>query len=378
MWISRRQWEAQQQENATLRSEIQRLSSDLQQCNERKALTDTQLLKAMRQTAHMTSLLGIFVESGHSLTALQTAIQASAAELDEENKKLIETTSLFSQGAELLRNMINLLSNAEDKAVESQGAIVKLNASSANIGQYVNVINEVASRTNLLALNAAIEAARAGDAGRGFAVVAEEVRNLATKSGESASSITQLVKVIENDSVEVRSTMGTLVENVNQVAAAVGTVDQVIADITGIASTMQRIISHAAVGAFLRSVKLDHVVWKQKVYSTLLSRQSCGDGLGDHTRCRLGKWYYEGQGKQKFSGLKSFTSLEKPHTDVHYFGNAALRAVNEDKHSEALEFLRKMEAASREVADRIDDINHEALQQTIQESQQAQTGTELF
>ena len=76
------------------------------------------------------------------------------------------------------------MTNAADMTTsafkEAQGAndlMSKLLEASSEIGQVINLINEVAAQTNLLALNATIEAARAGEAGKGFAVVASEVKH---------------------------------------------------------------------------------------------------------------------------------------------------------------------------------------------------------
>jgi len=103
------------------------------------------------------------------------------------------------KGAQAVRNAINGMDEIREQIQETSKRIKRLGESSQEIGEIVQLITGITEQTNVLALNAAIQAASAGDAGRGFAVVAEEVQRLAERSAEATKHITEIVKIIQQD-----------------------------------------------------------------------------------------------------------------------------------------------------------------------------------
>ncbi len=110
-----------------------------------------------------------------------------------------EASSVAVKGGEIVSLTINSMDGIAKSAKESSRIISTLGNRSQEIGNIVNVIDDIADQTNLLALNAAIEAARAGEQGRGFAVVADEVRKLAEKTMKATREIGDMIKAMQDE-----------------------------------------------------------------------------------------------------------------------------------------------------------------------------------
>jgi methyl-accepting chemotaxis protein len=126
-----------------------------------------------------------------------TMLQRSRQLSDETAEATARARELGELGAQAAGSTNDLMERVRVSGQEAQAGIEELAQKSGQIGGILDTITGIADQTNLLALNAAIEAARAGEHGRGFAVVAEEVRRLAEQSGDSATSIAQLIQEIQ-------------------------------------------------------------------------------------------------------------------------------------------------------------------------------------
>jgi methyl-accepting chemotaxis protein len=116
---------------------------------------------------------------------------------------------------------------ANKAVLEAQSTNAQVNGLSAGaqkIGAIVDLINDIASKTNLLALNATIEAARAGEAGKGFAVVAAEVKALAEQTSKATAEITGHIGAVQNSTDQAASAIlgiGRTIDEINHISSTI-------------------------------------------------------------------------------------------------------------------------------------------------------------
>ena len=189
--------------------------------------SSTQVAAAMEQMTHQIHDVSSNAEAAEQ-AANDAAHNASTGKhVVAETITAIETLSA---------NIETVSRVTEDLANESQ-----------NIGSVLDVIRSISEQTNLLALNAAIEAARAGEHGRGFPVVADEVRTLASRTGQSTDEIQSMISKLQEgtraavDAVKASQTLSvSTVEQASSANNSLNEIERLVSVITEMNSQIAR------------------------------------------------------------------------------------------------------------------------------------------
>lgn len=168
-------------------------------------------------------LSGTFKGQAAQIADVATAMEEMSASSTQVMQSVEMSLATAETATDKTRRGINILDRAVTDMEEIKTSISglseiinQLNRSSVQIGEILDVIDDIADQTNLLALNAAIEAARAGDHGRGFAVVADEVRKLAERTQSATGEVEQIIESLQSESGKASSNMESALVSVNR------------------------------------------------------------------------------------------------------------------------------------------------------------------
>lgn len=339
-------------QNKEVFSQLDELRSSLTHC--KSGAEHCGLIKELMQlqNEHLKSNI-IDVQDG-----LTESVRASKENIGKSNSFISQLADLGKTTSSVYESLENLVS----LSTSSMEDIDDLSTQAQAVGSISSLIKDISGQTNLLALNATIEAARAGEHGRGFAVVAEEVKQLAGNTEKAVNEINTALDSIKQNVLSIGNKFGEVNKTISSASDLTRKLQEKLSgDVVVMEDTFSH-IDYATDRVFMSLAKVDHILWKVNTYLSVVTETEQAKFV-DHHQCRLGKWYYEGDGNKFFSNTSSYRSVEKPHETVHSNTNKIYEVLKRDAQDyDALRgFLAEMERSSDTIFVTLDKILQEKV-----------------
>ncbi|MBS1190968.1 MAG: methyl-accepting chemotaxis protein [Rhodocyclaceae bacterium] len=343
--------------NAQLQAEKDNALETIADLQSRLAAADADMARLQSLHAGFLALHENLQVYGETLGASQQTLAKLANGLKGERLESLTSHTMTRDSDAIMGSIVEELSGMAEQSRSTTQAVEGLAISAQKIGAIVNLIKEIADQTNLLALNAAIEAARAGESGRGFAVVADEVGKLAERTTKATSEISGLVQRIADDSSSASEHIGQLASMAESFGGADSKAAAGIDNVLAMLGNLEQTVARSALRSFVELAKFDHLIFKFEIYKVFfgLSEKKSED-FASHQGCRLGKWYYEGDGRNCYAQFDGYRDMELPHKDVHLHGRQAVQQFRAGNLAAGAGEIAAMEAASKQVLDNLERV----------------------
>jgi len=198
-----------------------------------------------------------------------------------------EASSKASEGSDAMKATLEGMEEIVTSTGKAGEIVESLSSRADQIGDIIQVINDIADQTNLLALNAAIEAARAGEQGRGFAVVADEVRKLAERTTKATGEISETIEAIQSDTREASKSMEDACSVVNRGKEMAIKTEEVLKEIIESVSKAMDMIREIAVASEQMSSGAEEISKNVEAISRVTRESAAGSEQMAGTADRL-------------------------------------------------------------------------------------------
>ncbi len=355
-----------------------------------------------------------------NLGKLENLLQSMGSIRENAEEDAQKSLTLVSDSNQSVNRVFSTVEKLAEGMEEVQESTNRLAEYTKTIGQITQQIEAIAKQTNLLALNATIEAARAGESGKGFAVVAGEVKNLSKQTAEATDTIRERIAVLEQetshivgqvevssthleksqeefssyqaDSENVQSTIDHFVGSIMQMVNGLEDQDQETRQMIGhVNDIVDRVnLSNNEMGKLtkdlleaekalktvfdscdpielpaknVRRARSDHMLWERRLSEMLIDvgEKMNPDTMTEHTKCRLGKWYYAVDDRDILNN-SDFKAMEIPHKEIHEMARKAVKLYQsnpEGNLTEVEELIRTIGSNADKVSGHLDRLSED-------------------